>query len=192
MSKLLRRVVLFVWAVLLVPIVAQFPIGWLESMGVYKSPGAFFGAMNFVATLGRNYWIQMIALGLGTFNLGAWLDWIARKFDDEESQELRGLGWEFELLATRLSKAQDNFPRQWPQNVHSLKGGLLAAFLSAQNFGLWVPGQEIYQQPNSELLIKYLKLVGTLLHNGHFREAKETALRAKQVLETGGQLTNVE
>ena len=189
MSKLLRRVVLFIWAVFLLPIIGQFPVIWLESMGVYKSPDAFFGVMNLVATLGQNYWVQMIALGLGTLTLGAWLDWIARKFDDDESQELRGLGWEFQLLANQASRAQNNFPSQWPQNVHSLQANLLSTFLSAQNFGLWVPGQEIYQQPNPEPLINYLKLVGALLHNGHFRQAKEMALRAKQVLETGGQLT---
>jgi hypothetical protein len=187
MSKLLRRIVLFIWGVFLLPIIGQLPISWLGSMGLYTSPDAF-SAMNVVLALGQNYWVQMIAVGLTTLNLGIWLDWIARKFDNDESQELRGLGWEFQLLANQASRAQNNFPSQWPQNVHSLQPNLLSTFLSAQNLGLWVPGQEIFHQSNPALLINYLKGVGNLLHNGHLREAKEMALRAKQMSETGGQL----
>ena len=189
MSKWLRRVVLFIWALFLLPILSQFPISWLESIGVFKKPDDSFGIVNLVATLGQNYWVQMVALGLGTLTLGAWLDQIARKFDDQESQELRGLGWEFQLLADRAVRAQNNLPNHSPRNVRPLQADLLSTLLSAKNFGLWVPGPEIYQQANSEFLANYLKLVGTLLHNGRFREAKEKALRAKQMLETGGQLT---
>ena len=189
MSKLLRRIVLFIWALFLLPVLGQFPISWLESIGVYKNPDVSFVILNLVATLGQNYWVQMVALGLGTLTLGAWLDQIARKLDDHESKEMRGLGWEFQLLADRAARAQNNFPNHSPRNVRPLQADLLSTLLSAKNFGLWVPGPEIYQRSNPEFLVNYLKLVGTLLHNGCLREAKEEALRAKQMLESGGQIT---
>jgi hypothetical protein len=76
------------------------------------------------------------------------------------------------------------FRAAWPQCVNDLMPRIASVFLKAKEIGIWTPGLDIYQrQRGAGLLVAYLRSVGTFLGDGHFKEAKSTALEAKREIE---------
>jgi hypothetical protein len=59
----------------------------------------------------------------------------------------------------------------------------VSAFISAEKFGLWVPGERAYQLPDATFLCEYLRFIGKLLEDGHFDEANREALAWKRYFE---------
>ena len=60
----------------------------------------------------------------------------------------------------------------------------MSAFIDAEKFGIWAPvGQLESLKDGGSILVNYLRIVGTLLKDGHFKQAKLRALQAKQYAE---------
>jgi hypothetical protein len=69
-----------------------------------------------------------------------------------------------------------------PDHVRDLKPDIVSAFISAKKIGLWVPGERAFQLSDASFLCEYLRLMGRLLEDGHFDEAKREALAWKPYL----------
>ena len=70
--------------------------------------------------------------------------------------------------------------RQFPQGpIPCRPTGI--RFLRRQ-IGLWVPGERAFQLSDASFLCEYLRLMGRLLEDGHFNEAKREALAWKPYL----------
>ena len=57
----------------------------------------------------------------------------------------------------------------------------MSVFIQAEKLGLWTASfDELWARPDGgALLANYLKIVGTLLRDGHFKQAKQQALEFK-------------
>jgi hypothetical protein len=80
----------------------------------------------------------------------------------------------------------DNFPREWPRNIHDIQPNLMSAFIEAERFGLWAPLNELYKrQDGGAILANYLHIVGTMLRDGHFKQAKKRAQEVRVCVGSG-------
>ena len=56
----------------------------------------------------------------------------------------------------------------------------MSIFIEAESFGIWAPVDQFYErQDGGAIMINYLCIVGTMLKDGHFEQAKKRALQAK-------------
>ena len=114
--------------------------------------------------------------------IGISLDWLARKSDENKASELRRLGSKLRSLSDIIKSRTAEVHSEWPDHVRDLKPDIASAFISAKKIGLWVPGERAFQLSGASFLCEYLRLMGRLLEDGHFDEAKREALAWKPYL----------
>jgi hypothetical protein len=99
-----------------------------------------------------------------------------RKIDRRRAAALAILGGDLIDLATMVAHRQKGISSTWPENVDKLRPRIVSLMLTATNHGYWTPDSRIYNQvEGADFLERYLRSVGTLLRDGHFSEAKQTA-----------------
>jgi hypothetical protein len=152
--------------------------------------------LKFLFYLGEQAWLRITALILLGFVAGLWVDWLLRKLDKTRDDERKVLGGEMANFGETLALIKD-------LRQHTPK--IISYFISARKFGIWAPDDRIfsiltdrlksairengsYMTPTKSVLdymtledmIKdYLKQVGTMLRDGHFREARQYAINSK-------------
>jgi hypothetical protein len=161
----------------LLPILIPLAVHFIEQ----QPPETAGAVLKFLLNLAEQTWLRVIALVLGGFVAGLWLDWLLRKFDGSRAEARENLGIEMEKIG-----------RDMREEMNSGRTVLLRAsprlnscFTKARKVGLWVPDARIMKaQPLlinriEYLLVEYLLHVGTLLSDGHFKEAKREASQHK-------------
>ncbi len=89
------------------------------------------------------------------------------------------LGIEMTICAQELNKGRQYSDFDWP----TFKSRLMPLLITAKKFGLWVPDEKMIGAGISvATLINYLQNVGRMLREGHYAEAKQTALQAKEAI----------
>lgn len=87
-------------------------------------------------------------------------------------------------LAKRLTDAEHSGYFENTFNLHRRR--LRSVFTHLDRLRLWSPDERLFQRHDGpDLLIDYLKNVGTMLMNEHFAGAKASAERVRQALEKG-------
>jgi hypothetical protein len=144
---------------------------------VQQQPPETAGAvLKFFLNLAEQTWLRFSELVLAGFVAGLWLDWFLRRLDRSRStvqenirQAQRSIGIEMQDLASKLENASprtDGLPPYYAE--------LLSNYLKLAKLGIWTP------DPAHEGVHHYLKLIGTLLSDGHLEEAKQVALFMKE------------
>jgi hypothetical protein len=59
----------------------------------------------------------------------------------------------------------------------------VSVLASARRYGLWTPGERVYDLPDASFLCEYFRSVGKLLEEGHPEEAGREALSWKPFLD---------
>jgi hypothetical protein len=60
----------------------------------------------------------------------------------------------------------------------------MSIFLKAEKFGLWAPHERIFKiEKGFPILMNYLDVVGRMLSDRHFDQAKKLALEARRLIE---------
>jgi hypothetical protein len=113
---------------------------------------------------------------LGGFVAGLWLDWILRRLDRSRAKARENLGIEMMNLAHDIDNALGLVNRF---RLPDFSPRLMSAFIKAKQVGLWTP--DVRMPLN--VVMDYLRHVGTLLGDGHFAEAKQAALECKEAFE---------
>jgi hypothetical protein len=185
---------LWVWAlgivisVLFTAVVIPIGLKFLELRGFYDQPRETVGpVLNFFLSLAEQTWLRNTALVLGGFVAGLSVDWLLRKLDGSRIEARKNLGIEMQTAGREIQSASAHGSDLWV-NIGPLNAGprLNACFLKARKIGLWAPDDRIFQVQRpfgdriQHTLLLYLMHVGTLLSDGHFAEAKHTALQAKE------------
>jgi hypothetical protein len=179
MAKKLKTIVCGAWVVLLLPLLATIFEKWLEQK-FFSDPNAVATTVfNSIVVLGQQRWFHFALVFLTGIVIGVSLDWLTRKSDENKASKLRHLGSNFRRLSDSI-KTQTEVRSEWPNNVRDLKPDIVSAFISAEKFGLWVPGERAYQLPDASFLCEYLRFIGKLLEDGHFDEANREALAWKR------------
>ncbi len=182
MSKGLKTILFWIWGLLLIPLIATIPEMWLEQK-FFSDPNAVATTVfNNVVELGQQRWFPFALVFMTGIVIGISLDWLARNSDKRHASDLRRLGSKFRGLSDSI-KIRTAVPSGWPDDVRDLKPDIMSAFISAEKFGFWVPGERAYQLPDASFLCEYLRYVGKLLEDGHFDEAKREALAWKPFLD---------
>src|SRR5258708_32159444 len=146
----------------------------------FSDPNVVASAVfNNLVVLGQERWFHFALFFLTGIVIGVSLDWLARKSDENKASELRRLGSNFRRLSDSI-KIQTAVRSEWPDNIRDLKPDIVSAFIFAEKFGLWVPGERAYQLPDASFLCEYLRFIGRLLEDGHFDEANREALAWKR------------
>ena len=150
-----------------------------ERIGLYDRPReAASTILNFFLSLGELPWLRTTTLVLGSFVAGVWLDWLLRKFDGSRAKARENLGYEMTDLANAIDNALALINRF---RLPDFTPRLMSAFTTAKQLGLWTPDVRMYERIN--LVMDYLRHVGTLLSDGHFAEAKRAARDRKRVFD---------
>ena len=140
---------------------------------IWEQPGETANAvLKILLDLSEQTWLRVTALALGCFVAGLWLDWLLRKVDSSRAKEREALGVEMRLLAYEL-------PQLGP---YVLRPQMTSCFTTARKLGIWVPDQRVFALHidfAAPLIKDYLLNVGTMLKDGHFREAKQSAVNSK-------------
>jgi hypothetical protein len=167
---------------LLIPLIATILEKWLKET-FFSDPNAVTTTVfiNLVA-LSPQRWFQFALVFLTGIVVGISLDWLARKSDENKVSELRRLGSKLRSLSDIIKSRTAEVHSEWPDHVRDLKPDIVSAFISAKKIGLWVPGERAFQLSDASFLCEYLRLIGRLLEDGHFDEAKREALAWKPYL----------
>jgi hypothetical protein len=178
MASILRWVIGAIWTILIVPVLALAWRGVLDRGDVANHPVDWL--MGWLASVGQAPGVYASALITTGLLVGVWLDWLFRKVDGSRARSRETLGLRYCNLSHDVERQLDDFHGEWPMNVHNLKPTLMSAFIEAEGFGLWAPVNELYErQDGGVIMVNYLRLVGTMLSDGHFKQAKKRALQAR-------------
>jgi len=138
--------------------------------------------LKFLLDLSEQTWLRTTALILLGFVAGLWLDWLLRKLDGSRAEERQALGTEMVSLGDYLRFSQ--LP------THQARPQIMSCLTTAKKLGIWVPDQRVFEiskraenlimeYPIRNLIADYLAHVGTMLKDGHFKEAKQEAVNSK-------------
>jgi hypothetical protein len=176
MSKSLKPILIGGWCLLLIPVIAAILEKWLAE-NLFSDPNAVATTIfNNLIALGQQLWFQFTLVFLTGIVIGISLDWLVRKADENKASELRSVGSKFLSLSDIIKIRTAGARSEWPNNVRDLRPDIASAFISAKKFGLWVPGERMYQLSDASFLCEYLRFIGRLLEDGHFEEANREAL----------------
>jgi hypothetical protein len=179
---------LSVWALGIVSVLftaVVIPIGlkFLELSGFYDKPRETVGpVLNFFLSLAEQTWLRNTALVLGGFLAAMLVDRLLRKLDGSRAEARQNLGSEMKIIGNDMKwEVEHHVPGHL--NVGPRLG---SCFVAARKVGLWAPERQplnldpLYADRMQRFLVNYLLHVGTLLSDGHFAEAKQTALQVKR------------
>ena len=137
-----------------------------QRIGLYDRPREALGTvLNFLLSLAELPWLRNTLLFFGGLAAGFLLKWLLQNLDGSRAKQREALGTEMRILGHDL-------------NLFGARPQITSCFIAARKLGLWVPDQHIFtlHVDFAEPLIKdYLLNVGTMLKDGHFREAKQYA-----------------
>jgi hypothetical protein len=174
--------ILALWTAVAVPVLIDIFKKWLERNGALDHPGDW--AMNGLASLAQIPGAYPAALILTGLLGGAWIDWLSRKIDGERQRKREIVGEELKALAQVISERLVSYNGDWPSCIHDIRPRLMSAFINVEGFGLWAPVNQLFDRPDgANILMNYLSLVGTMLSDGHFGQAKIRAEQARQAAE---------
>jgi hypothetical protein len=133
-----------------------------------ETDDAIHAGMKFLLYLAQQPWLQIVGWIFVGLVAGLWLDLLLRKLDGSRANERKMLGAEMAKYG--------NYLGQFGSVPDSAK--IKSYFHSARKFGIWAP-DEVNINRAEKLIADYLKNVGTLLRDEHFRQAKQYAKASK-------------
>jgi hypothetical protein len=138
--------------------------GWWEHPA--ESAGSLIAV---VQSLWDVPWVRAIVLVSTGYVAGLWTDYLLRRVDGSRAQARKNLGLEMRALAGDVGRLQSQITDfTWPGHYTPR---LVSLSLKAKSMGMWFPEKHTTQHATLE----YLLLVGTLLSDGHFSQAKKQA-----------------
>ena len=192
MSRLFKKLLFGIWAVLLVPLLAPVLKKWLDENVLTDPHSAATTAFRDAAAtpvfsnllaLGQQPWFRFALVFLTGIVVGVSLEWLNRKSAEKKAAKLRSLGWKFRSLSESIRIRTASLG--WPDNIPDLKPAIVSVLSSARKLDLWVPSKDLHQLPDATFLCEYLRCVGKFLEDGDFDEASREAMSWRPSLDKG-------
>jgi hypothetical protein len=166
---------------LLIPLIGTTLEKWLAE-NVFSEPNAITRVIaGHLAAIGDLRWFKVTLVLMTGVVIGISLETSARKSGERRAFELRSLGYKFRHLADSLKMRTTS--SEWPDNARDLRPAIVSVLASARRYGLWTPGERVYDLPDASFLCEYFRSVGKLLEEGHPEEAGREALSWKPFLD---------
>jgi hypothetical protein len=141
---------------------------------IWEQPQTANALLKPLLDLAEQTWLRVTALLLIGFVAGLWLDWLLRRLDLTRNAAREKIGIEMQDLATKLENAAPPATGLPPYYAE-----LISLLLKVGKHGIWVPLQNIQSPEYRLVMCAYLKVVGTLLSDGHFDVARSMAWTLK-------------
>jgi hypothetical protein len=180
-APLARWLLLAILVAVCVPIATDMFVRW------YDRPLAAGGwVITNLLAAGQSPWLFPAALVIAGLTAGTWIDWLFRRLDSSRAAARVEVGNELLRLAAKVAARQEGVRNEWPANVHDLRPSIMSAFIRVEQLGIWAPVDQPYGLlDGAKVLVNYLQLVGTMLADGHFRQARKRASQFRAFLEAG-------
>jgi hypothetical protein len=184
LSAWARGIALGFFTLFILPLVGKVLDHMAENYGLYDRE-ALPNIINAFVSLAEQTWLRITVLVLGGFVAGLWVDWLLRRLDRSRAEARENLGLEMRSLRTRIYQdVQLDVRFVWPDSMQPYRAQLMSVFLKAERFGLWAPHDRIFKVKDAfPVLMNYLDIVGQMLSDGHFNQAKKLALDAKRAID---------
>jgi len=180
MSNWLRAFLFLVWGLLLIPLIGTSFAKWFEE-NVFGPSAVATTISSHLVAFGQLRWFNLALVFMTGLVVGVSLESLSRSSGERKAFELRSLGYRFRSLSDSI-KSQIA-ASGWTDNARDLKPAITSALIAAAKYGLWVPGERVYELPDPSFLCEYFKCVGKLLEDGHLKEARGEALSWKPFLD---------
>ena len=181
MVKWLKALLFGVWGLLLIPLIGTTLEKWLAD-NVFAEPNALAAAISDRLTaVGEQTSFRLALVFMTGLVIGISLETSARRSGERKAFELRSLGYRFRTLSDGLKTR--TAPPGWPDNARDLRAAIGSVLASARKFGVWVPGERVYDLPDASFLCEYFSSVGRLLEDGQLEEARREALSWRPFLD---------
>jgi len=133
-----------------------------------ETDDAIHAVLKFLLYLAQQPWLHTVGWIFVGLVAGLWLDLLLRKLDGSRADERKMLGAEMARYGNYLGQ-----PSSMPDSAK-----IKSYFHSARDFGIWAP-DEVNINRAEKLITEYLMNVGTMLRDGHFKQAKRYAKESK-------------
>ena len=181
MSKWLKPLLFVIWGLLLTPLIGTSAENWFAE-NIFSEPNAAVTAIsNDLVAVGQLRWFKFALVFMTGMIIGVSLESTTRRSGERKAFELRSLGYKFRSLSEAIKMRTPS--SGWPDNARDLGPAIKSAFVSAGKFGLWVPGERVYELPDASFVCEYCRCVGMLLEDGDLDEASREALSWKPFLD---------
>ena len=138
--------------------------------------------LKFLHDLTEQTWFLVTASLLVGFVAGFLVKWLLQKRDGSRTKQRKALGFEMRSLGGHLRLSQLPIYEDRPQ--------IMSCLATARKFRILVPDERVFEiskraenlimeYPIRNLIADYLAHVGTMLKDGHFKEAKQEAVNSK-------------
>jgi hypothetical protein len=167
-----------IWTIFIAPFLVLVWRGVLDRGDVANHPKDWLmGWLDWIVQIPGFYPSALIATGV---LVGIWIDWFLKRFDGSRTSRRQALGSRYCNLSRSVQDRFNDYHGDWPNNIHDIKPNLMSAFIEAEGIGLWAPVDHLYvRQDGGAILVNYLRIVGTMLRDGHFEQARLRALQVK-------------
>jgi hypothetical protein len=99
------------------------------------------------------------------------------------------LGQSMVSMSDRIAGRLDRSLNSWPHNIFDFRADLASLFVKLNRAGLDLSlNTLIRRDDDGALLVNYLKYVGTMLSDGHFKQAEEAAQEVELASRDGTRL----
>jgi hypothetical protein len=180
MSRWLKVLLFGVWGLLLIPPSGALLGKWLEE-NIFPEREGVSAISNRLVAIGQQPWFRFALVFMTGIAIGVSLESLGGKSGERRAFEVRSLGYKFRSLSDSIQARIES--SGWPDNVRDLRPAIMSAFVAARKFGLWAPGERVYELPDPSFLCEYFKCVGKLLEDGHLEEAAREALSWRPFLD---------
>lgn len=181
MFRWIKPLLFVVWGLLLIPLIGTTLEKWVAENIFPELDTTAKAITDQLVAVSALPWFKFALIFMSGTIIGLSLEMSAKRAGERRAFELRSLGQKFRSLAERL-KACTTAPG-WPDNARDLKPAILSVLVSARKYGLWSPGDRVYDLPDASFLCEYFSSVGKLLDDGHPDEARREALSWKPFLD---------
>jgi hypothetical protein len=181
MFRWIKPLLFVIWGLLLIPLIGTTLEKWLADNVFLELNATVKPIADQLVAVSGLPWFKVALVFMTGMVVGLSLEMSAKRAGERRAFELRSLGFKFRSLADRL-KACTTAPG-WPDNARDLRPAILSVLASARKYGLWIPGERVYDLPDASFLCEYFSSVGKLLDDGHPDEARREALSWKPFLD---------
>jgi hypothetical protein len=163
------------------PLSAEMLRNWMSNNGYLEHPEVgiawLISTIASVTKFASFYWVLSIAIGAAI----AWICYSAiSAYLNRRTDNRQKLARKMILLAAGIKQRQGRNTRGWPDNVKDIRPRIDGCIIDAKKQGLSSLPQGVFERLDGVIFVHdYFHHVGTLISEGHWKEAKEHARKLR-------------
>jgi hypothetical protein len=190
-GKLAKVVVAFVWATFgFAPLAAEITRRWAERNGYIDHPEKGIGwVLSILGAVTEFPWFYPAVAFMTGVLIGLFVDSILRRFDGSRRWQRVRLGQSMVSMSDMIAGRLHTNLNSWLHNIFDFRADLASLFVKLSRAGFDLSLNALMRRDDDGvLLVNYLKYVGSMLSDGHFKQAEEAAQEVELASRDGTRL----